>query len=406
MDLPADCIEQILTFDVDTKFCMSQLNKYWYSIADRYMLDTDTAIIKLDYFTLIRSRNYDWCTRVGIQKICELGDPVLVIKYLENSPLIHHRQGLYGAARSGNPKIMKIMIAAQNYCSDTCRTYLCGDIWNHGLAGAIASKNPAAIQMMLDMNIDYDWNRALYAAFKAGNMDLAIDFANRGGVISSVDALMAICAGGHEDMLEHIPPTTITIGIINAACEGGNLNIAKKVLGDESLNWNEVLLYACMSGNLALIDYIIERGVQVFDHGLAGAYAKGHIDIVDYMIKLGAIHTINSGIMAFLSADARTIDKFIHNVRHHTSTEDAIIAMSYGAFGSHDFNGIRRLLSIYKFDDCVECGLHAACTASNTEFIKFIYEPEPILKILGHIHTIDTKTIQCRKCNRPIADHI
>ncbi len=76
---------------------------------------------------------------------------------------------------------------------------------------------------------------------------------------------------------------------LDAACQGGHIDIVKFMIKKGANGWHLGLFYACFGGHIDIVKLMIEKGAQYWNWGLWGACKGGHINIIKFMIEKGAI---------------------------------------------------------------------------------------------------------------------
>lgn len=111
------------------------------------------------------------------------------------------------------------------------------------------------------------------------------------------NALYHACIGGNEYIINKLInlddnlkrksygdlDTNLVRGLYGA-CVGGHFDLVMTMVSMitdiESINYNNVLHFACLGGNIDIINYAIENGAYDFDYNLDCAKSEGHEEIV------------------------------------------------------------------------------------------------------------------------------
>lgn len=417
MNLSDDCINYIMTLDVNLKFSMAQLNHMWNTRASQYVQPIKSAIYDADYFTISRCPN--WIDNISLRELCEIGNEFLVCKYISQIPMIIMTEAMYGAGRSGKLEIVKLIAAARNYCSDVCREYMSDTIsWEHALIGAISKNKVHLIQQLLEtkqsfgVDIQYDWDTILYAGYKYYNIDVIMHSINQGGYICPNSLLLAACYSGSTEIIN----IAITEGAsdwdqaLEMVCEAGNLELLKILLDPDNTklnkpvlnpNYDRLLYCACAKNQPIIIDFL-QNKVTSYDFSLVGAYAGGNLELAKHFISLGATHTSQCVIQAYVNNRPEMIDFYIKNSLLMDTVNIAI-----GTFLSSDFNTFKKLfLCSSNYEPIVVIAAHNICRLTQPEYKKFIKNPKPLLGFLNLDSSCDFNSLSCSVCSKNVSEHI
>ncbi len=413
MYLSDDCIQHIMTMEPSLKFTMAMLNRAWLFRSYQLIVPIKSAIYNSDYFTL--SRCPDWMSHISLSELCELGDELLVRKYIECVPVIILEDAFYKAGCGGHLKIVKLLASARNYCTETCREYMLDTVpWYHALTGAISKNQTALIADMLNskpnfgIDIVYNWDQVLYIGYKYDNVSVVVHALHQGGYITPNMLLMAACYSGNVNIIN----MAIDEGAgdwqsaLELACEAGNLDLLKAILDptDTTIhspilnpNWEDLLFCACCKDQKIIIDYIIPK-VKSYDRGLEGAYSSKNLELVDYMISLGGNHTSSCLLGAYLNNDYTAVQYYLKK-----ASPIEYMYVIVGLFFSSDFNIFKRIFE-GNYETIMSIAAHNICRLRFSEYAKIIKNPNPILRSMN-LAERDFNHIICSQCQKKVSDH-
>lgn len=159
---------------------------------------------------------------------------------------------------------------------------------------------------------------------------------------------------------------------LRGACEGGHIDIVRKMISKGANDWNEALCCACEGGHLELAQMMIDKGADV-NYGLQGACFSNHLELIQMMIDNGA-NKWNKGLLCACAGGHNEIvqmmiDKGATSVEHGVSTWDS--GLQYACL--HDKIKTAQMMIDLGADDW-NAGFFSACMNNNVSLARIMIE--------------------------------
>lgn len=232
------------------------------------------------------------------------------------------------------------------YYSYTILFSACRSCKNDGFSELYRDIAKYAISKLLNNGDgDCDYSSALYNACQGGNMEL-IKFIMGMGTSNWNSGLEGACECGHMDVLKLM----IDKGAddwdngLEFAGQGGNLDMVKFMIengNSATMHWDNCFRNACHFGHFHIVKFLLEKYgnklcAHYLDNGLACACGGNHMDIVKFMISIGAKNW-NDGLKSACRHGNLDIVKFMVESGANNFNEGFIYACREGRIETIEF---------------------------------------------------------------------
>jgi ankyrin repeat protein len=293
---------------------------------------------------------------------CSNGDMVKVLFLLEkgNKYLL---EGLCSAAEGGHDKIVELLSTMK--IPNPHRGW---NVLNLALQSACKGDHASTIQLLIEKGVDY-WPSAVAGACEGGHLDLMKKMLQHPAFHDWSFYLQAAAVAGQLHIVKYIMDVENPINVhlvLEATCQAGRFDVAKFLLqyvNDPSRAMRQAAEGAGRHYNQKVMDFIdqmINMGASDFTACLNMACKAGNLDIIKYMLAKGAkVHDYWTLLHAGEGGHTDVIDYILELVPNVSDRYDKVLC---GACWGGNLAVVHRMIEMgaHNFDDALASTIERA----------------------------------------------
>lgn len=291
---------------------------------------------------------------------CMDSDILMINKLLDN-PYIDMQDGLYGACKSGNARIVQYFLYEYNVGVTLVHLETSILNYNRGIVSLVDSYYKKQNKYYVN-NISY-YVVTLKSYLKIGKVDMFYSIMND---IPNDIKTRIFNETNYKESLH-----------INAAYCSSNisLNCLRKIY-NEKINYIDIILGNCSSGNLVNIKKIINSVNNIFNsinqykntivRNIIKSKSSNSVKVLEYFISIGL--KINDNNIKFMyNSRNRDMIKFVSNIRDDIKNPHECASCNVASNGDTDMFNILLSHDIRNYNNILE----GACDQGNVKFIDY-----------------------------------